>query len=69
VSVTNETSYGLKEMQQVRAGARVNSRVRVTVQWSEAGASHSADGYTVDISPKGCLAIGTAVMEAKQKRS
>jgi len=57
VSVTNETSYELNEMQQVRAGARVNSRVLVTVEWSEAGARHSADGYTVDISPKGCLAI------------
>jgi len=57
VSVTNESSYGLKGMQHVRAGARVNSRVKVTVEWSEAGGSHSAEGYTVDISPKGCLAI------------
>jgi hypothetical protein len=55
--VTNETNYGLGAMQQVRAGARVNSRVKLTVEWTEAGALHVVDGYTTDISPKGCLAI------------
>jgi len=44
-------------MQHVRAGARVNSRVKVTVAWHEAGAQHAVDGYTKDISPRGCLAI------------
>lgn len=57
MSVTNETNYGLKAMQHVRAGARVNSRVKVMVQWNEGGTELSAEGYTVDISPKGCLAI------------
>jgi PilZ domain len=56
-SVTTETNYGLNAMQHVRAGARVNSRAKVTVEWHEAGAQHVVDGYTMDISPKGCLAI------------
>ena len=50
-------NYALKMLQYMRAGARVNSRVNVTVEWSEAGQDHQADGFTVDISPKGCLAI------------
>jgi hypothetical protein len=57
VTVTNETKCGVQPMQHVRAGARVNSRVKVIVEWNEAGTNHSAEGYTVDISPKGCLAI------------
>ena len=57
VNVTNEMNYALRMLQYMRAGARVNSRVKVTVKWTEGGATHEAEGYTVDISPKGCLAI------------
>jgi len=42
---------------QIRAGARLNSRVELTVEWHESGRIFSAKGYTVDIGPKGCLAI------------
>jgi hypothetical protein len=41
----------------VRAGARVNSRVPISVEWEEAKARHSVNGWTVDVGPKGCLAI------------
>lgn len=41
----------------IRAGARLNSRVELTVEWQENGRTLQAPGYTVDISPKGCLAI------------
>jgi hypothetical protein len=41
----------------IRAGARVNSRVELTVEWHENGRALQAPGYTLDISPKGCLAI------------
>jgi hypothetical protein len=44
-------------MKQLRAGKRVNSRVRVAVEWDEARAHHSVEGWTIDIGPKGCLAI------------
>ncbi len=42
---------------QIRAGIRLNSRVELTVEWLEDGRTLQAPGYTVDISPKGCLAI------------
>ena len=47
----------LARMKHLRAGARVNSRVPITVEWEEANARHSVTGYTVDIAPRGCLAI------------
>lgn len=57
VSASRETNYAFKMLQYMRAGARVNCRVLVIVEWTECGATHRAEGYTVDISPKGCLAI------------
>jgi PilZ domain len=57
VNASSEMNYALRMLQYMRAGARVNSRVKVAVEWVEGGATHSAEGYTVDISPKGCLAI------------
>lgn len=41
----------------IRSGERLNSRVQLTVEWEEGGKKLSASGYTVDISPKGCMAI------------
>jgi hypothetical protein len=52
----SETEF-LTRMQHLRAGARLNSRVRLTLEWNEAGRLHQVDGYTIDISPKGCLAV------------
>ena len=44
-------------MRHVRAGIRLNSRVDLTVEWNQDGQTLSANGHTVDISPRGCLAI------------
>jgi len=44
-------------LQQLRAGKRVNSRVPVAVEWWEGSQNHSVRGWTVDIGPKGCLAV------------
>jgi len=41
----------------IRAGVRLNSRVELSVEWEEGGKTLRAKGYTVDISPKGCMAI------------
>jgi hypothetical protein len=41
----------------VRSTGRLNSRVAVAVEWADAGQSLRAEGYTVDIGAKGCLAI------------
>ncbi len=46
-----------QRMKHIRAGLRLNSRAAVTIEWTEKGETHRAEGYTVDISPKGCLGI------------
>lgn len=43
--------------QKVRAGIRVNSRIPLAVEWLEAESTVRAEGYTVDTSSKGCLAV------------
>ena len=42
---------------QIRGGTRLNSRVNIAVEWAEAGRALRAEGHTIDISPKGCLAV------------
>jgi hypothetical protein len=56
VALANETSFSTR-MAHMRAGVRLNSRVALRVEWAEGGVKRQAEGYTVDISPKGCLAI------------
>lgn len=49
---------GFEEREQtVRAGVRVNARVPLAVEWMEAGQTKRAEGYTMDTSTKGCLAV------------
>jgi hypothetical protein len=57
VTASSKMSYASRMLQYMRAGARVNSRVKLEVEWEERGETHQAVGYTVDVSPKGCLAI------------
>jgi hypothetical protein len=56
VGVGNISSFDAR-MQSLRAGVRVNSRVPVAVEWTESGRVLHAEGYTVDTSTKGCLAV------------
>ena len=51
----------------VRSGERLNSRVQLTVEWDEGGQTLQAKGYTVDISPKGCMAIVEQELPVGQK--
>jgi hypothetical protein len=51
----------------VRAGGRLNSRVELIVEWDEGGKTLRAKGYTVDISPKGCMAIVEQGLAVGQK--
>ena len=44
-------------MRHIRSSGRLNSRVAVAVEWTDAGRSLRAEGHTVDIAPKGCLAV------------
>ena len=54
--IGTEHSFELRS-KQLRAGKRLNSRVPVAVAWEEAQVKHTAQGWTVDISPKGCLGV------------
>jgi|SRR5580693_477275 hypothetical protein len=56
VAVGNVSRFEAR-MQNARAGIRVNSRVPVAVEWAESGHAMRAEGYTVDTSTKGCLAM------------
>ena len=56
MGVGNISSFEAR-MQNNRAGMRVNSRVPVAVEWAESGRAMRAEGYTADVSTKGCLAI------------
>ena len=60
---------GLAEMrgEHVRSGQRLNSRVQLTVEWEEGGKTLQANGYTVDISPRGCMAIVEQGLAVGQK--
>jgi PilZ domain len=51
----------------IRAGVRLNSRVELTVEWEEDGRTLQAKGYTLDISPKGCMAIVEQGLPVGQK--
>jgi PilZ domain len=44
-------------LRDIRSSGRLNSRVAVAVEWTDGEQSLRAEGYTVDIGAKGCLAI------------
>jgi uncharacterized protein (DUF342 family) len=58
-----EKSHG----EHIRSGERLNSRVGFTVEWEESGKTLKAKGYTMDISPKGCMAIVEQGLPVGQK--
>lgn len=44
-------------LQDIRSSGRLNSRVAVAVEWTDGEQNLRAEGYTVDIGAKGCLAL------------
>ncbi|MBZ5701501.1 MAG: PilZ domain-containing protein [Acidobacteriia bacterium] len=40
-----------------RTASRVNSRVPIAVEWTDAGNDLRVEGVTLDVSSKGCLAV------------
>lgn len=51
----------------MRGGFRVNSRVGIAVEWMDGEKILRAEGYTMDIGPKGCLAIVPQRLAVGQK--
>jgi len=56
VALLRDVSFETR-LQDIRSSGRLNSRVAVAVESTDAGQSLRAEGYTVDIGAKGCLAV------------
>jgi hypothetical protein len=56
VLIEKVSSSGARN-EHLRSSVRLNSRVPVMVEWMEDGQLHRESGVTMDVSPKGCLAI------------
>lgn len=62
----NEEQEG-SDKRNLRAGVRVNSRVKVAVERKEEARPARAEGHTMDISAHGCLAVVPEVFEVGEK--
>jgi hypothetical protein len=56
VALLKDASFDSR-LRDIRSSGRLNSRVAVAIEWTDAGRSLRAEGYTVDIGAKGCLAV------------
>jgi len=56
VALTESVRFN-ERTRQIRGSGRVNSRVRVAVEWREGEKDLRAEGYTVDTSSKGCMVV------------
>jgi hypothetical protein len=52
---------------QIRGAGRVNSRVRVAIEWQDAGKDMRAEGYTIDISSNGCMVVAPQSVPVGEK--
>ena len=55
------------QFRQIRGSGRLNSRVAVAVEWANRVENLRAEGYTVDIGAKGCLAVVPQSFDVGQK--
>jgi hypothetical protein len=56
VALLKDMSFEAR-MRDIRSCGRLNSRVAVAIEWADTGQSLRAEGYTIDIGPRGCLAV------------
>ena len=56
MALLKDMTFGIR-MSQIRGGERINSRLAVAVEWDDAGKKLHAEGHTLDISGKGCMAV------------
>jgi hypothetical protein len=56
VALLRDISFETR-MRQLRSSGRLNSRVAVAVEWGDGDRTLRAEGYTVDIAPKTCMAV------------
>ena len=56
--VSNPEALALRERwERLRGHKRIISRVKLLVEWEQAGAKESANAVTVDVSHSGCMAV------------
>ncbi len=51
----------------MRSCHRLNSRIPVRLEWTEASDHHLADSYTMDVSRQGCLLISAREFALNQR--
>jgi hypothetical protein len=56
VALLRDVSFETR-LRDIRSSGRLNSRVAVAVEWTDGEQSLRAEGDTVDIGAKGCLAV------------
>jgi len=54
-------------LRDIRSSGRLNSRVAVAIGWTHEGKGLRAEGYTIDIGAKGCLAVVPQGFQVGQK--
>jgi len=59
VSILNNPSAGAlqERWERLRGHKRIISRVKLLVEWEQAGAKERANAVTVDVSHSGCMAV------------
>ena len=57
--VAKQPDFGTTPIEHHRTQGRLNSRVPVAIEWTKDGQQLRAEGHTVDVSPRGCLASVT----------
>lgn len=62
-----ESDFGTAPNEHHRTQGRLNSRVPVAIEWTEGGQQFRTDGYTVNVSPRGCLALVTQEFAVGQR--
>ena len=55
--VVKQPDFGSSPAEHHRTQGRLNSRVLVAIEWTEGGQHFRTEGYTLDVSPRGCLAV------------
>src|ERR1700687_304433 len=73
VKTPDQKRTGLREVgnrySEKRRGARMNSRVRVRVEWDNAGQRANAEAFTRVVNPYGCMVILKPSLELDQRLS
>ncbi len=73
VKTPDQKRTGLREVGdrygEKRRGARMNSRVRVRVEWENDGQRGSAEAFTRVVNPYGCMVILKPSLELNQRMS